>query len=60
MTIKKDALYEEEYNCLVSDLVDGFPPADNREEGAKMYAWDEATKKLTYIFKKVFGAWHKF
>lgn len=60
MTVKVDPNYEKEYNCLVSDLVGGFPPPDDREEGSKMYVWDSATKELKYIFKKVFGTWHKF
>jgi hypothetical protein len=54
-----DPLFEQEYNCKLSELVNGFPPADEGEEGAKAYVWDEVTKKLIYIFKKVFGEWYK-
>ena len=54
-----DALYEKEYNCKTTDLVDGFPPDGGEEAGAKMFVWDSVTKKLVFIFKKVFGAWYK-
>jgi hypothetical protein len=59
MAIKKDALYEEKYNCLIEDLVSGYPPKDKGEEGAKMYVWNKTTKTLDSIFKKVLGDWYK-
>ena len=39
-----DALYEKEYNCKTTDLVDGFPPDGGEEAGAKMFVWDSVTK----------------
>jgi hypothetical protein len=59
MTVKNDPLFENEYNCLVSDLVDGFPPNGKEEEGSKMYVWDDSSRTLVSIFKKVFDVWYK-
>lgn len=59
MTIEKDALYEEEYNCLVTDLVGGYPPNNIGVAGSKMYVWDGPTKELSAVFKKVLGSWYK-
>jgi hypothetical protein len=53
----KDALYEQEYNCLTTDLVNGVPPSTGMSDGSKVYVWDASTtpKKLTKIFKFVLG-----
>jgi hypothetical protein len=59
MGVRHDPLFEEEYNCLTLDLVEGFPPDGGEPEGSKMYVWDSSTKTLTSIFKKVFGEWYK-
>lgn len=57
MAVKRDPVYEKEYNCLTTDLVNGYPPADVGEDGSKMYVWDAALRKMTKIFKNVFGQW---
>jgi hypothetical protein len=59
MGVRRDPLIEQEYNCLVSDLIEGFPPHKDEEEGSKMYVWDDSTKQLAYIFKRVFNSWYK-
>lgn len=64
MSVKRDAVYETEYNCFTEDLVNGFPPDTDAQgkffpDGAKMFVWDTELKKLTSIFKMVFGAWMK-
>lgn len=53
MAVVKDPMYEEEYNCLTSDLVDGFPPSTNLALGSIMYAWDTIDKKLDTTFKLI-------
>lgn len=61
MAFKRVPLFAPEYNCLVSDLVEGFPPEDRGEpEGSNMYVWDDETKELLYIFRKVFATWYIF
>jgi hypothetical protein len=59
MPVKPDPLYDQDYNCLLTDLVNGFPKDNGESEGSQMYVWDSATKELNSIFKKVFGAWYK-
>lgn len=60
MKITQDPLFNKEYNCKKSDLVDGFPPNDKgTEDGSKMYVWDDTTRELTSIYKRVFGVWNK-
>jgi hypothetical protein len=51
MAIVQDALYEQEYNCLTTDLVDGFPSSTDYELGAVLYAYDSTTKLLDSIYK---------
>lgn len=51
MAIVKDAMFEKEYNCLTSDLVDNFPPTTDYELGAIMYAWKSGTKTLEASYK---------
>ena len=61
MAITKDSVYEEEYNCLTSDLVTDFPPSTTGyTDGSIMYALDSSTKKLVKIFKLVNGVWYLF
>jgi hypothetical protein len=57
--MKKDPLFAPEYNMKISELVDGFPPSDEGEEGSNVYVWDETAHKLVSIFKKIFGEWHQ-
>lgn len=63
--VKKDAVYEEEFNCPTTDIVNGVPPmvygTQNTAipEGALMFVWNEAVtpKVMTSVFKLVNGAW---
>jgi len=51
MAYRQDVLYESEFNCLVTDLVDGFPASIAYDEGTRMYAYDGTTKTVVNIFK---------
>ena len=53
MSIVKDALYEQEYNCLTTDLEDGYPPDTTLELGSIMYVYNADTKVLDSVFKLV-------
>ena len=61
MAVVNDPLYEDEKNCLVADLVGGYPPKTGIEEGTWMYVYDVAGDEgvLVSVFKLVFGAWKK-
>ena len=66
MSVIDDPLFEDEKNCLESDLVDGFPPAVGPTglpvaEGTWMYCYSAAdtTGEVVSIFKMVFGSWKK-
>lgn len=65
MAVRPDAVYEKEYNCLVTDLdTNGKPPITYNgaliEDGSKMYVWNVDTDDLADIYKMVFGGWKKF
>ena len=50
--IEKNDLTVEEFNCLTTDLVDGFPPAMSSYEGnALMNVFHPVTKELVSQFK---------
>lgn len=52
MAVVKDALFEQEYNCLTTDLVDGFPSTtDGYELGSVLYSFNGTTKELDTVFK---------
>ena len=51
--------FSQEYNCLTTDLVGGFPTEENEPIGATMYVWNATTKELESIFKRPFGVWYK-
>jgi len=53
MAIKDDALFENEKNCKVSDLVGGYPPSTEFDQGTRMYAYNDETKQLEMVFKLV-------
>lgn len=45
MAIVKDAMFEKEYNCLTSDLVDNFPPTTDYELGAQLCTLGNQARK---------------
>ena len=63
--VKKDAIYEEEFNCPETDLVGGVPPMvygtvnTPIPEGSLVFVWDETVtpKVVVAVFKLVNGAW---
>ena len=51
MAIVKDTLYEEEFNCLTTDLTDGFPTDTTLPLDSVMYVYNASTKVLDSVFK---------
>ncbi len=49
--VVSEPVYEKEYSCLVSDLVEGYPESTDYENGALMFAYDDNTKELNHVFK---------
>ena len=60
MAVVSEPIYRKEYSCVVSDLVDGFPPSTtyvdpegvekSYELGSLMFAYDSTTKDLIQVF----------
>jgi len=62
MSIKRDGEYGKDYNCLDTDLVDGFPPIAEHKPGDVMTVYNSATDELESMFKMVdagTGKWMK-
>ena len=53
MAYIKDEVYEDENNCLTTDLSSGVPTSTDYAEGSRMYVWDATTvpPSLSTIFK---------
>lgn len=53
MAIVIDPVYEEEYNCLTTDLTGGYPTDVTLPNGSIMYAYNSTTNELESVFKLV-------
>lgn len=53
MAYIKDPVYEDEINCLTTDLDGGVPSSTDYDEGTRMYVYDGTTTppSLDTIFK---------